>query len=162
MIVVADTGPLNYLLLSGHGDLLPALYDRLLIPTAVHTELLHPKAPHIVRQWARSLPPWAQVRTPQEATRFPELGLGESQAIALAVEVRADFLLIDETQGRTASLAAGVRVKGTLGVLEQAADRRLVDLPAAVAKLQATGIFLAEHIVQKVLERHRDAGREPS
>lgn len=162
MIVVADTGPLNYLLLSGHGDLIPALYDRLLIPTAVHTELLHRKPPPIVGQWARHLPPWAQLQTPRDATRFPELGSGERQAIALAVEVSADFLLIDETQGRTASLAAGVRVKGTLGVLEQAADRRLIDLAAAVEKLQATGIFLADDIVRKVLERHPDGDRQPS
>jgi predicted nucleic acid-binding protein len=45
MIVVADTGPINYLLLIGHIDVLPTLYRRVLIPEAVEKELLHDKTP---------------------------------------------------------------------------------------------------------------------
>jgi len=162
MIVVSDTGPLNYLLLSGYADVIHKLYDRLIIPAAVHAELLHPKAPPAVSTWARQLPTWAEIRSPQDATQFPYLGPGERQAIALALEVNADFLLIDETQGRAVSVAAGVRVKGTLGVLEDAAARRLLELPVAIKKLRATGIFLADQVVETVLARHRDAGRRPT
>ena len=52
MIVVADTGPLNYLILSGHVVLVHELYAALLIPTAAHRELLHPRAPLKVREWS--------------------------------------------------------------------------------------------------------------
>ena len=50
MIVVADTGPVNYLILSGQIDLARALYGTLLMPPAVHRELLHPRSPATVRQ----------------------------------------------------------------------------------------------------------------
>jgi predicted nucleic acid-binding protein len=50
MIVVADTGPVNYLVLSGQVDLAHDLYRTLLIPPAVHRELLDARAPAAVRQ----------------------------------------------------------------------------------------------------------------
>jgi len=53
-LVVADTGPLNYLLLIEAIDLLPKLFDRVFIPAAVHRELAHPLAPGPVRAWRRS------------------------------------------------------------------------------------------------------------
>ncbi len=56
MIVVADTGPVNYLILIGHIDLACALYGTLLLPPAVHREFLHPRSPAIVRQWAMAPP----------------------------------------------------------------------------------------------------------
>jgi len=155
MIVVADTGPVNYLIQSGQIDLLPQLYGSLLLPPAVHRELVHPGAPADVRRWANPLPDWARVRSPSDNSRFSELGPGEREAISLALETKAEFLLIDETQGRKAAVACGVRVKGTLGVLEQAADRCLIDLPQAVRRLKATGIFLSADLVQDLLARHR-------
>ena len=163
MIVVADTGPVNYLILSGQIDLARALYGTLLIPPAVHRELLHPRSPATVRQWATTLPAWAEVRSPRDASRFTELGPGEREAIALALETNADFLLIDETDGRRTAVQNGVPVKGTLGMLEEAANRNLVDLTEAVGKLKATRIFLSEDIVQGVLKRHhgRQLNREP-
>jgi predicted nucleic acid-binding protein len=156
MMVVADTGPVNYLILSGHIGLIPPLYGSLILPPAVHRELLHPKAPPDVRDWASTLPAWAEVRPPQDASRFAELGPGEREAISLALEAKVDFLLIDETKGRETAVSHGVRVKGTLGILEEAAERRLVNLPEAVVKLRSTGIFLADDVVQRVLDRHNE------
>jgi predicted nucleic acid-binding protein len=166
MIIVADTGPVNYLILSGHIDFIARLYGSLILPPAVHRELLHPKAPQDVQQWANALPDWAEVRAPKDASRFTDLGLGEREAISLALEAKADFLLVDETQGRKAAVSHGVHVKGTLGVLEEAADQRLIDLPDAIHKLKATGIFLSDDVVQGVLDRHRErrigAARSPA
>ena len=117
-------------------------------------ELLHPRSPAAVRQWAATLPAWADVRSPRDASRFTELGPGEREAIALALETNADFLLIDETDGRRTAIQNGVPDKGTLGMLEEAAKRNLVDLTEAVGKLKATGIFLSEDIVQGVSHSH--------
>ena len=156
MIVVADTGPVNYLVMSGQVDLAHELYGTLLIPPAVHRELLDARAPAAVRQWAMTPPAWAEVRSPKDTSRFSELGPGEREAISLALETKADFLLIDETQGRKTAVQNGVPVKGTLGILEEAADRELVDFTEAVSKLRSTGIFLSEEIVQDALKRHRD------
>ena len=156
MIVVADTGPVNYLILSGQVALLHELYGALLIPMAVHKELLDPRAPLQVRQWANALPLWAETRRAAGAERFAELGPGEREAIALALEMKADFILIDETLGRKIAVKNNVPVKGTLGILEEAANRGLVNLSEAVHKLRATGIFLSDEIVEGVLKRHHE------
>jgi predicted nucleic acid-binding protein len=158
MIVVADTGPVNYLILSGHENLIHELYGALLIPTAVHRELLDPRAPLKVKGWANELPIWAKVRKASDPGRFADLGPGEREAIALALEVNADFVLIDETLGRKVAVENNVPVKGTLGILEEAAGRGLVNLPEAVQKLRGTGIFLSDEIVEGVLKRHRERG----
>jgi len=64
MIVVADTGPLNYLILLGHIEVLHILYGEVVIPPAVQDELLDPSAPEPVRSWISSPPPWLEIRTP--------------------------------------------------------------------------------------------------
>jgi predicted nucleic acid-binding protein len=156
MILVADTGPINYLILSGYIGLIERLYGSLILPAAVHRELLHPNAPLIVRHWAGTLPNWVQVHASEDSSRFAELGLGEREALALAIEVKASFLLIDETKGRSVAVANGVPVKGILAVLEEASAKQWIDLPQAIEKLRATSIFLSDDIVQAVLRRNRD------
>ena len=154
MIVVADTGPVNYLILSGQVALVCELYGGLLIPTAVQRELLDPRAPMKVREWANALPEWAKVRNAADPWRFAELGPGEREAISLALELKANFVLMDETLGRKVALKNKVAVKGTLGILEEASNRGLVNLSEAVHKLRITGIFLSDEIVEGVLKRH--------
>ena len=51
-VVIADTGPLRYLIAIGHIDILPKLFKTISIPTAVHEELRHSSAPPSVRAWA--------------------------------------------------------------------------------------------------------------
>jgi hypothetical protein len=51
MIVVADTSPLNYLLQIGCESVLPALYERIVVPSAVLAELSHPDTPAAVSSW---------------------------------------------------------------------------------------------------------------
>ncbi len=60
-VVVADTGPLNYLLLINEIDLLTRLFERVHIPDAVRAELAHRAAPQIVRDWIEKPPPWLLV-----------------------------------------------------------------------------------------------------
>jgi predicted nucleic acid-binding protein len=93
MTVIADTGPVNYLILSGYIDLIQRLYGSLILPAAVHRELLHPKAPALVRQWTMTLPAWVDFRVPLDSSQFAELGPGEREAISLALETKAEILL---------------------------------------------------------------------
>ena len=84
MLVVADTSPLNYLILVGDVRVLPPLYGRVLVPPQVHDELLREKSPETVRRWASTLPEWLEVRRPASVEAQPELDEGEATAIALA------------------------------------------------------------------------------
>jgi predicted nucleic acid-binding protein len=61
MVVIADTSPLNYLVLIGHADVLPSLYGEVVIPGAVLEELLHPNTPPLVASWIASRPSWLAV-----------------------------------------------------------------------------------------------------
>ncbi len=54
MIVIADTGPINYLVLIGEIEVLPELYDRILTRRLICSELEHPRAPEAVRLLGRA------------------------------------------------------------------------------------------------------------
>jgi predicted nucleic acid-binding protein len=159
MLVVADTTPLNYLVLIGQVTVLASLYEQVVIPNAVATELRHPKAPEVVRAWIASPPSWCTIR---QAQRPPDralmpLGAGEREAIVLAEELGAGALLTDDLEGREAARHRGIEVTGTLGILERAAQRALLDLPTVIAQLQATTFYGAPDIIAAMLAR--DAAR---
>jgi predicted nucleic acid-binding protein len=153
MVVVADTSPLNYLLLVGKIDLLPALYDSLLLPPAVRREMLAPLAPATVKQWAEMLPDWIEVRDPGPTTLslHPKLNAGEREAIMLAHKTPNALLLIDEALGRQAAQHLGLNINGTLGILLLAHRRGLVDLPTEVAKLRQTSFQASDALIESVL-----------
>src|SRR5208282_1958642 len=62
VIVLSDTTPINYLVLTGFAEILPALFDEIVIPTAVQSELLHARTPDAVRQWIGQPPAWLSIR----------------------------------------------------------------------------------------------------
>ena len=62
MIVVSDTSPINYLILIELQDLLPKLFDRILIPDAVHRELQSDAAPDPIKRFLADAPNWLEVR----------------------------------------------------------------------------------------------------
>jgi predicted nucleic acid-binding protein len=97
MIVVADTSPINYLLLIGQIDLLPRLFQQIIIPDKVRDEMLDPEAPRILQQWIAKPPSWLTVQSVAVIdTTLNNLDLGEQAAITLAQALPAD-LLIDDT-----------------------------------------------------------------
>lgn len=161
MLVVADTSPINYLILIQHETLLPTLYTHVVIPPAVQRELQDLETPMIVRAWVAHPPSWFEVRPlqhPEETRTLAHLGAGEGEAIVLAHELHADFLLIDEDSGRREAHSRALTVTGTLGVLERAAVRGLIDLPSALARLQTTTFRVKHELIQNLLAR--DATRK--
>ena len=88
-LIIADTGPINYLILIGSIDLLPVLFDKVILPSAVQAELIDPDAPPSVRSWIANRPAWLQVHeTPKgQSGQASAKGLdeGETAAIALAI-----------------------------------------------------------------------------
>jgi predicted nucleic acid-binding protein len=93
-LVIADTGPINYLVLIGNIDLIPVLFDTVILPSAVQVELLDPDAPPSVRSWIADPPAWLHVQeTPRRASgQVSAEGLdeGEAAAIDLAISLHAD------------------------------------------------------------------------
>jgi predicted nucleic acid-binding protein len=159
MIVVADTSPINYLTLIGHIDVLSRFYEQVLIPPTVLEELQDANAPGLVRAWAAQAPSWLEKR---ELLRAPDSGLnfldrGEAEVIALAEQVKAARLIVDETLARGEAHRRNLSVIGTLGVLRNAARAGLLNLPDALVKLKETNFYVAEELIRSLLEE--DAAR---
>ena len=160
MIVIADTTPLNYLVLIDQVEILPQLYGRVLIPRAVWEEFQRPETPEAVRAWIGQRPAWLEIRAVE---RSPEpalgnLGAGEREAITLAEELHADRLILDDHAARRVATQRKLTVIGTLGVLVEAAERGMVDFPDAIARLQQTTFYVSPEVVEPLLQRY---GKKP-
>jgi len=161
MLVVADSSPLNILVRTGLEGVLPALFGAVVIPPEVRTELAQPGTPEAVRAFIAQPPAWLAVRVAASYQIYQGLGAGESAAIALAAEVRADALLIDEKKGRRVAVDRGLRVIGTLGALELGAQRGIIDLPTAAERLRQTDFRIDPRLIEAAIQRQR-RGNLPS
>lgn len=154
-LVIADTSPVNYLLLIGHIDVLPALFDRVILPAVVRDELKHPKAPFAVQDWIAAPPAWVDVRPTPSGHKHDEsmegLDAGEEDAIALAIELHADLLLMDDEDGVIVARGKGLEVTGTLGLLSRAAQRQFLNLADAFERLKRANFRYRQEIMDQFL-----------
>ena len=157
MIVVADTSPINYLLLIGQIDLLPRLFGEIIIPDAVRDELLDPGASPALHRWIAQPPPWLVVQTVSVTdAALKALDPGEQAAITLAQTWPADLLIIDERRGRQAASDRGLSIIGTLGILDDAASQGWIDIAAAIARLQQTNFRISRQMIERLLQKPVD------
>ena len=129
MIVVSNTSPITNLAAIGQLNLLQQLYQQIVIPQAVYQELT---------RYGETIPgaievqtlPWIQRQTVADRTLVTSLSYqlheGESEAIALAIELNADWLLIDEQLGRKVASERGLRLAGIIGTLIEAKRRGFI------------------------------------
>ena len=147
MIVVSDTSPLTALLTIGRAELLHLLFGQVIIPPAVADELLHE---HPV------LPAWIEVLSPSHippAVIAAHLDPGETQALALALELHAHTLLMDERLGRRVARALGLIPTGVLGCLVLAKqDGHLATVSPVIAELQdRAGCWFDDALIAAIL-----------
>ncbi len=159
MIVVADSSPFVVLVAVGHIDVLPSLFERMVIPPEVETELASPKRPAAVQAFIATPPSWLEVRPAATVEQVEGLHAGEAAAIALALALRADRVIIDEARGRKVATGQGLRVVGTIGVLEAAAERALIDLDQAFAKVKQTDFWVSSALLDERLARYFERKR---
>ena len=155
--VVSDASPIRALAHLDHLDLLGALFGEVLIPPAVRKELDQPRA-RFVRIPLKKITS-VTVRQPADPRTVQaflvELGPGEAEALALALEVRADAVLIDESAGRAAAKRVGLRPLGVLGILLRGIQRELVGpIEPLMNRLQGElGFFISPAVRAEVLKR---------
>jgi predicted nucleic acid-binding protein len=163
-VVISDTSPIRYLVLIGEAELLQRLYGRVLIPQTLRAELKTPRTPAVVREWVESSHAWIEVVQERQSHSMPlvssSLDPGERAAIALALDLSADLLLMDERAGVEEARRLGLNATGTLGVLARGAERGFTDLASAVEKLRATNFRVQSELIQQLLlddaRRHKD------
>jgi predicted nucleic acid-binding protein len=152
VIVVSDTSAISALLHIGRIEILQVLFGTVIIPPEVRKELLRTH---------QDLPELLNVREPVEHAAVEDLlkqvDAGEAEAIVLAKEIEADFLLIDEKLGRAVAVRQGVRVVGLLGVLGAAKQRGLIaSLRETIEELQREAKFRVSEAVKEAVYRQFD------
>lgn len=162
MIVVSDASPIISLSAVGRLDLLAQLYERVIVPTSVHEEITaaEPDRPGVKELRAAE---WLSMVLPKDRVLVRalegELDGGEAEAIALAIEVGADLLIVDERRGREVARRMGVKVIGVLGILIEAKTRRLLPAvePILEALLTKSGFRISQSLYRRVLEASDEA-----
>jgi predicted nucleic acid-binding protein len=163
MVVIADSSPLNYLVLIDVIQILPELFGQVFIPAAVSRELQSAATPPKVAAWMSQSPNWLHMEkaAPLDDEHLEKLGAGEREAITLALASRSDaLLLIDEGRGRREAKQRRIRFMGTLGVLDKAAAAGLIDLPSVIDRLLQTNFYVTPSLLKTLLVN--DASRKKS
>ncbi|MBD2438669.1 DUF3368 domain-containing protein [Nostoc sp. FACHB-110] len=125
MPVVSNTSPILNLAIVDQLELLSRQFSEILIPRAVVDELKFDEerpGSHIIREAISS--GWIRVQQVSNESLVQllkqTLDRGEAEAIALAVELKADWIILDEREGRKIAKSLGLKVTGILGVLLRA------------------------------------------
>ena len=156
MIIVSDTSPINNLTEINQLHLLHQLYGTVLIPEAVFQELTDPSFPVAGATEVQTFD-WIQTLTVSDRTLVEamsnELDIGEAEAIALAVEIQADQVLIDERRGRLVATRLNLRCIGILGILVEAKSQGLIAevKPLLDALVNEAGFWVAEPLYNSIL-----------
>lgn len=154
-VVVVNATPIISLALIDQLTLLRHLYNEVLIPPAVQAEVLAGGSSGIGRAHLRQAG-WIQVQSlqdPRRADLLSDLDQGEAEVIALAQEIQADLVIIDERLGRRHAKRLGLTLTGTLGVLLRAREQEFVSAIAPlIEQLRQGGIRLGDAVVSEVLE----------
>ncbi|MBI2837971.1 MAG: DUF3368 domain-containing protein [Acidobacteria bacterium] len=163
MIVVSNTSPLTNLAAIKQLELLRALYGHIHVPTGVREELSVESGASSPGSSEIAAARWIEYHSVQNQALVHalqrDLDRGESEAIALGVELGAGLVLMDEKEGRRAACRIGLRVVGVVGVLLDAKSKRLMDMvrPQLDSLRQNAGFYLSDAVYQLALRRANEA-----
>jgi uncharacterized protein len=147
LAVVSDSGPLIALERIQQLELLPALFNRILVPPAVAEEFVP----------SDRLPKWLQLQPVKQPPRLAglqlSLGAGEREALSLSLELRASVLLVDDKAARRAAAGLGIPIIGTLGILVSAKRRGLLQrVRPHLDALQRASFYFAPGLYARILK----------
>lgn len=158
MSIVSNTSPISNLIAIGHLSLLQQVYGDIIIPKAVADEVA--KAATTYPQAALiSTLPWISVQPISDemaVARFQsqKLDAGEAEAIVLALELKAELLIVDEQLGRAVATREGLNITGLMGVLLEAKSRAFISTvkPIVDDLMIQAGFRVSAKLYQNVLQ----------
>ncbi|MFP4052122.1 MAG: DUF3368 domain-containing protein [Thermoplasmata archaeon] len=155
MIVVSDSGPLIHLSRINKIELLKNFFDKVYIPEAVYNEInsqndLSGSKEVEKYEWIKKK--IIDHKTAKELL-MDRLDEGESEAIILAKKIDADLLLIDDLAGRNTARNQNIDVMGTLGVLDRASEKNMIqDLEKVIRELRNKGFWMDDKLFDKLIK----------
>jgi uncharacterized protein len=157
MTVICNATPLINFAAINRLDILQATFGQIIIPQAVFHETTGTDFPssHFVQQAIAAI--WLEVRTvsPTGANIAPELDAGEREAIALALEMGIERILLDEREARQVAQQLNLKVMGTLGILLLAKNNQTIPQvrPLLDAMIDIAQYWVNNSLYQQVLQR---------
>lgn len=134
-------------------DILQSLFGEVLMPPAIRDEFLALQTE--LREQSLEQNPWIRVEKlarPARAKIFSGLDTGEAETLALAEEVEARLVLVDEKKGRRYAERLGLPITGSMGLLLMAKEAGLVEQVAPLLfALEEAGLFIGQELKEKVL-----------
>lgn len=157
MIIVSDTSPVSNLILIERLDILQKLFTEIIIPPAVDVEI------RALKQFGKDLSEyetaeWIKVTAPKNLQKVRTLQInldeGEAQAIALALEINCNLLLMDERIGTNIARQEGLQTVGLVGVLIKAKEEKIIEEVREILNnlKNIAGFWLGKKLEKKILE----------
>lgn len=155
MVIVSDTTTITNLLKINQIDILKLVFNKIIIPNAVYNELCELPDHRIFLnncQWISCAEPTNLILI---NTLEAELDKGEAESIALAIELKADFLIMDEQKGRIIAEKYGLPIVGLLGILLKAKEKGYIpEIKTILAQLiQTAGFHIHTQLFNYVLQK---------
>lgn len=156
MIIVSDTSPVANLILIGELLLLQKLFTEVVIPPAVDKEILALQSLNVdISVYKNSK--WIKIIKPASRENVDKLigklDIGEAEAIVLAEELDADYLLIDERLGTGEANKRMIKTLGLLAVLIMAKQRSFInEIKPLITTLKQQGFWMSDKLIAKVLD----------
>ncbi|TFG19128.1 MAG: hypothetical protein EU529_16680 [Promethearchaeota archaeon] len=163
MIVISNTSPLFYFASVGKLSLLKELYYKIYIPNAVWEEI--PSNLRIDIKFEKT--EWLIIQDPEKdkfkevaISLFHVLGRGESYAIALSLELEADYLLINDQEAKDKAEEMGIKTKWITEVLLDAAEKKVIkdfqEFLKIFEKMIENGLWIKKEHYNKVIEKAKE------
>jgi predicted nucleic acid-binding protein len=156
MIVVSDTSPILYLVSINRVELLPQLYEKIIIPDIVKAEMSATGAPAVLKKWISNPPDWLEIRAVLDGdiSTLQRLHPGERAAILLAQKIKADLLLVDDKDAHQTAQSLGLKITGLLGILGEASKQNQLDLASTINQLlRETNFRASPRLIREILNQ---------
>ena len=153
MIIIADSSPLISLAIIDKLYLLEEYFEEIFVPTAVYEEICSKNKPFSEKLKVFLSNKVLEVKNQHIVLTLNEkIDLGEAQAIALAFEKNADFIILDDLKARKTAIRNGLSVIGTLGLLLDAKKAgKISNLGNTIKKLTDNDIRLSDKLIADIL-----------
>jgi predicted nucleic acid-binding protein len=153
LIIVADASPLISLAIINKLHLLDEIFEEIIVPFSVYTEIIKTdkKFSSYLQEWSKPL--IKKCKNIQAFNAYQiSLGKGESEAIVLSKEFQNSILLVDDKKARTVAKLENHKVIGTVGILLLAKERALVsEIKSLLIQLEENYIHLSKSLIEKAL-----------
>ena len=153
-MIVADAGPLNFLIRIEQVEILPHMFFKLFLPHEVRLELSHIMTPRVVTEWVTAPPEWVVLGRPvSHMVAIGSLHSGELSAMHHAGQMRGSWLLIDDRRAKNEALRRGIRTIGTLAALYRAGTSGMLDFEQVLDKLTGLDFRVSKGLREDFIER---------